>query len=223
VFVDENGLPARDDQPGSDARTFSNINPNTSEANALGGPSRRIIWGTNICVEDAMSAFKDFILGYQKKYRMWVEGATEEETSQPDSGGNEKEYVQMLKTMRQLGVTSMTLDLRNFKAYPTTVKLYHQLLAYPHEIVPLMDQAIKDIMVDQAEEEMSRLRAEQRQDRPFHAPGSSMPALPSSEANEQPAAIPDLVLEVETKLYKVKPFGLEKSYNMRELNPNGTY
>lgn len=170
-----------------------------------------------------MSAFKNFLLGYQKKYRMWVEGATEEETSQPESGGNEKEYLQMLHTMRQLGIEAMPLDLQNLKAYPTTVKLYHQLLAYPHEIIPLMDQAIKDVMVDQAEEEMNRLLTEQRQGRPLRAADSSFPAIPSSEANQQAAAIPDLVLDVETKIFRVKPFGLEKSHNMRELNPNGAY
>ena len=170
-----------------------------------------------------MSTFKDFLLGYQKKYRMWADGATEEETSDPNSGGNEKEYVQMLTTMRQLGVTGLNLDVRNLKAFPSTVKLWHQLQAYPHEIVPLMDQAIKDIIVDQAEEEMNRLRAEQQQGMPNLRPDSSMPAIPSSEANEQAAAIPDLVLEAETKAYKVKPFGLEKSVNMRELNPNGMY
>lgn len=28
-------------------------------------------------------------------------------------------------------------------------------------------------------------------------------------------------MEAETKIYKVKPFGLDKSINMRDLNPNG--
>ena len=174
-----------------------------------------------------MSTFKEFLLGYQKKYRMWADGATEEETSQPDSGGNEREYVDMLTTMRHLGVTGLNLDVRNLKAYPSTVKLWHQLQAYPHEIVPLMDQAIKDIIVDQAEEEMNRLRAAQQQTRTNLSLDSSLPAVPSSDANgaldqAQPQPLPDLVLEVETKVYKVKPFGLDISVNMRELNPNGT-
>ena len=155
---------------------------------------------------------------------MWADGATEEETSEPESGGNEREYLEMLTTMRHLGVTGFNLDLRNLKAFPSTVKLWHQLQAYPQEIVPLMDQAIKDIIVGQAEEEMHRLRAEQQQTRANLRPDSSMPAVPSSEANvsvDQGRPIPDLVLEAETKVYKVKPFGLDVSVNMRELNPNG--
>ena len=89
-----------------------------------------------------------------------------------------------------------------------------------------MDQAIKDIIVDQAEEEMARLRAALQQNRAQLVPSSSNPAVPSSEANgqdDQLAAVPDLVQEAETRLYKVKPFGLDKSVNMRELNPKGTY
>ena len=216
-------MPVVDGAPNSDTRTFSNLDPNTSEADVMGGRSKRVIWGTNISIPDTMSSFKDFLLGYQKKYRMWVDGATEEETSRPDSGGNEREYVQMLTTMRELGVVGLNLDLRNLKAYPTTVKLWHQLQAYPHEIIPLMDQAIKDLIVEQAEEEMNRLRAEQRQGRPSIAQDSSIPAVASSEANDQTAAIPDLVLEAESKVYKVKPFGLDKAVNMRELNPNGKF
>lgn len=226
LFVDVNGVPVREGAQDSDAATFSNLHPNTSEADVIGGSSTRIIWGTNISIQDTMSTFKEFLLGYQKKYRMWAEGATEEETSTPESGGSEREYVEMLNNMRHLGVTGLNLDVRNLKAFPSTVKLWHQLQAYPHEIVPLMDQAIKDIIVDQAEEEMARLRAELQQNRARLVPSSSIPAVPSSEANgqdDQLAAVPDLVQEAETRLYKVKPFGLDKSVNMRELNPKGMY
>lgn len=223
LFVDENGVPVRDGAPESDARTFSNLDPNTSEANDIGGSSSRIIWGTNISIQDTFSTFKEFILGYQKKYRMWADGATEEETSAPGSGGNDREYVEMLHNMRHLGVTGLNLDIRNLKAFPSTIKLWHQVQAYPHEVIPLMDQVVKDIIIDQAEEEMSRLRTEMQQNRAPLNP-SSLPAVPSSEANgpgDGLAAIPDLVQEAEARIYKVKPFGLDKSVNMRELDPNG--
>lgn len=222
LFVDENGVPVRDGAPESDARTFSNLDPNTSEANDIGGTSSRIIWGTNISIQDTFSTFKEFILGYQKKYRMWADGATEEETSAPGSEGNDREYVEMLHNMRHLGVTGLNLDIRNLKAFPSTIKLWHQVQAYPHEVIPLMDQVVKDIIIDQAEDEMSRLRTEMQQNRAPLNP-SSLPAVPSSEANGHGdvAAIPDLVQEAETRVYKVKPFGLDTSVNMRELDPNG--
>ena len=228
--MDENGAPVGDGASNSDAATFSNLNPNTSEADAIGGSSTRIIWGTNISIQDTMSTFKDFLLSYQKKYRMWADGATEEETSEPGSGASDKEYVDMMKTMIQLGLTGLNLDVRNLKAYPSTVKLWHQVQAYPHEIIPIMDQTIKDLMIDQAEKEMAKLRAEQQRTSQGHSgrrQDSSMPIVPSSDTDGQSHQgtdadnIPDLVREVETKVYKVKPFGLDSSINMRELNPNG--
>ena len=230
MFVDENGVPTGEGSSNSDAATFSNLDPNTSEADAIGGSSTRIIWGTNISIQDTMVTFKDFLHGYQKKYRMWADGATEEETSNPDTLSNEKEYMEMMKNMLHLGVTGLNLDVRNLKAYPSTVKLWHQVQAYPHEIIPIMDQTIKDIMVDLAEREMARLKNEQTntaQIRTRVRQDSSMPQLPSSEANgldhggSRHDSIPDLVRDVETKGYKVKPFGLDESINMRELNPNG--
>lgn len=224
MFVDENGVPVRDGAPNSDTATFSNLDPNTSEADAIGGTSTKIIWGTNISLHDTMSVFKDFLHNYQKKYRMWVDGATEEETSQPGSGGDERVYVELLKNMRELGVGTLNLDARNLKVYPSTVKLWYQLQAYPHEIIPIMDQAVKDIIVDQAEEEMTRLRSEQQQRQQQTRRGSSVPAVPTSETNvhsDPMNQIPDLVMEAETRVYKVKPFGLDSSINLRDLNPNG--
>ena len=230
MFVDENGVPVGEGLPNSDAATFSNLDPNTSEANVMGGSSTRTIWGTNISLQDTISKFKDFLLGYQKKYRMWADGATEEETSDPSSGGNEKEYVDMLKLMLQLGVTGLNLDVRNLKAYPLTVKLWHQLQAYPHEIIPIMDQTIKDLMVDLAEREMHRIGTEQRQSQQSRnrlRQDNSIPAMPSSESNGHQNGqnhlddATDLVQQVETRVYKVKPFGLDNSINMRDLNPNG--
>ena len=228
MFVDENGMPAGEGASNSDAATFSNLDPNTSEADAMGGSSTRTIWGTNISLQDTIAKFKDFLLGYQKKYRMWAEGASEEDTSDLDSGANEKEYVEMMKNMLHMGLTGLNLDVRNLKCYPSTVKLWHQLQAYPHEIIPIMDQSIKDLMIDLAEEEMNKMRNERRQTQQNGVSrGSSMPAVPSSESNAHAEAvggvedIPDLIQEVETRVYKVKPFGLDSSINMRDLNPNG--
>lgn len=230
LFVDENGLPVRDEVPNSDAATFSNLDLNTSDAEALGGSSTRIIWGTNISIQDTMASFKNFLLHYQKKYRIWAEGASEDDTRPADHPGHQKEYVNMMGNMRQLGVTGLNLDVRNLKAYPATLKLWHQLQAYPHEIIPLMDQSIKDLMVEQAEAEMNELHSQQQQKaqgRTRARVGSSVPPVPSSEIDgpavevQQGAAVPDLVRDVETRTYKVKPFGLDKPINMRDLNPNG--
>ena len=228
IFVGEDGMPVG--EAGSEA-TFSNLNPDTSDADALGGDSTRVIWGTNISISDSMSAFKNFLYNYAKKYRMWADGATEEETEAMDGAEDEKEYIKMMNYMRQLGVTGLNLDARNLKAYPATLKLWHQLHAYPQEIIPLMDQTIKDVMIELAAKEMEILRREA----PNTAPagnarnGSSIPPMPSSELGSdtapaptptpQVADVPDLVEDAEMRTYKVLPFGLDKSVNMRELDP----
>lgn len=223
-------MPVRDGQDPPSEATFSNLNPDTSEADAMGGDSTRVIWGTNISVQDSMSSFKNFLYNFTKKYRLWADGATEEETRQLGPVADEKEYLEMLQNMRKLGVHGLNLDARNLKAYPPTLKLWHQLQAYPQEIIPLMDQTVKEVMVELAQKEMQELQRSHNAasvSRARH--GSSVPPLPSSDlgigatptATPAPAAeeIPNLVEEAEIRPWKILPFGLDKAVNMRDLDP----
>lgn len=50
---------------------------------------------------------------------------------------------------------------------------------------------------------------------------SSFSSETNGHVDQSANSIPDLVQEAETKVYKVKPFGLDSSVNMRDLNPNG--
>ncbi|KAJ5716292.1 hypothetical protein N7493_008203 [Penicillium malachiteum] len=216
IFVGPDGLPSGDNVLRSDA-TFSNINPGTSEAEAMAGNSSRVIWGTNISIQDSMSAFKNFLYNFATKYRLWADGASEDETRILGSGAEKREYITMLNDMRRLGVTTFNLDARNLKSYPLTQKLWHQLLAYPQEIIPLMDQTVKDVMVDLALKEMDVLRSEsqrgaQGRDRRGHSILTSDVVAPQGD-------VPDLVGEVEAMSYKVLPFGLDETVNMRDLDP----
>ncbi|KAL2872565.1 vacuolar transporter chaperone 4 [Aspergillus lucknowensis] len=223
VFVDANGVPVADGDPQSDA-TFSNIHPDTSEAEAMGGNSTRTVWGTNISIQDSMVAFKNFLYNFTTKYRLWADGATEDETRRMGEAAEEREYVNMLHTMRQLGVTSLNLDAKNLKAYPPTLKLWHQLHGYPQEIIPLMDQSVRDVMVELAAKEMERLRSQIQRNQNNHRDLSSASVVPSSDVLSDSGRIPqteipDLVAEAETKPYKILPFGLDSTVNMRDLDP----
>ncbi|KAI9843826.1 MAG: hypothetical protein M1837_006087 [Sclerophora amabilis] len=232
LFVDENGMPVRDDADNSDAPTYSQLDPNTSDAQVLGGDSTRVIWGTNVSIQDTMSSFKNFLLNYTGKYRMWADGASEQDTLMESTLANQKDYVVMMRNMRLLGVTGLNLDARNLKAYPATLKLWHQVQAYPQEVIPLMDQTIKDVMIEEVEKEISERRAQQQQQaraRPTSDTISSEPAFPSSERSDEvppvtgvvhtPATDNDLLADVEARSYKVRPFGLDKTINLRDLNP----
>ena len=209
----------------SDAPTFSNLNPDTSDADVLGGNSSRVIWGTNVSLVDARHAMRDFLMNFQRKYRLIQDGQLEEGMNLPaEHPAMAREYVDTMKMMLELGVTPLNLDARNLKAYPPTRKLWHQLQAYPNEIIPIMDVAIKDTMLELAEKRMAEMRTQLSQTRARDS--SSLPPMLSSDAPTPGAPspapfpeIPNLVSEVDQKTYNVRPFGLDKTINLRELNP----
>lgn len=215
-------MPTRDGEPASDS-TFSNAAPGTSDADILGGQSTRVIWGTNISIQDSISSFKNFLLNFSKKYRLRADNTSEAEILAMGDSINEKEYVNLLKDMRRMGLQGLNLDVRNLLAYPATVKLYHQLENYPQEVIPIMDQGIKDILTDFAREEMIQMQrsnvvrnANRRRRSSTQPLQSSDPGTPATQNTE----IPNLVEEVEQQSFKVLPFGMEKSVNMRDLDPN---
>jgi len=233
MMVGEDGMPIVDAP--SDAATFSNLNPNTSDADLMGGNTGAVIWGTNVSIQHSFKAMRDFLFNFEKKYRMIADGELEEGASL-DAGhpGREKEYVSMMETMLDLGVRFLYLDARNLKAYPPTRKLWHQLQSFPSEIIPLMDTCIKDTIVEMAERKMDSMRSAQSQQRQNELNRtrdlSSAPPMPSSDVDHNiggqtptpahPAEdIPDLVTEAEQRIYRVRPFGMDKTINLRDLNP----
>ena len=55
--------------------------------------------------------------------------------------------------MRVTGQTNSNLDMVNLRASLPTKKVYTQLIKYPQEIIPVMDQAFKDLRIAVAEED----------------------------------------------------------------------
>ncbi|KAK4240785.1 MCM2/3/5 family-domain-containing protein [Achaetomium macrosporum] len=230
IILDDAGRVVRDGSAlGSDAASFANNNPHTSEADALGGPSQSLVWGTTVSLEDSFASFRDFLRNFTKKYRLWADGATEAETNgNPEA--NSKPYWEAMETMLLLGTNKLYLDLRDLKAYPRTVKLWHQCQAYPTEIIPVMDQCVHDCMIELAQAEMASQRAAPHNTSAPNAPQASQSselAFPSSDRAEEPSTprpapreqvtIEDQVMQQQ---YLVRPWGLDKSINLRDLNPS---
>ena len=223
------------DEPNSTAATFSNLAPNTSEANALGGTSERVVWGSKVSQEDVKRCINDFLLNYQRKYRMIRDGEiSEHDHLGPEHSGQTKEYIDMMRTMLQLGVTSLNLDMKNLKSYPSTVKLWHQFQDFPQDIIPLWDDSIKTMIIEVAEKRLNEFKSQRQQNTAQNSrqqQSSSVPAPPSSDADharnqaniesEEMAKISDLIREAESTVYRVRPFGLDKTINLRDLNPGG--
>lgn len=101
----------------------------------------RVIWGTNVSIQDCANAFRDFLMSFKMKYRKAMDGL------QVDPEDLELFYVGQLNNMRDLGTTNLNLDAANLLAYPATRKLYYQLINYPQEVIPIMDQTVKDCLV----------------------------------------------------------------------------
>lgn len=171
----------------SDAALMSMSQGNQMTSEADTNEPRRVIWGTNVSIQDAMNSFRGFLQGFKIKYRKVLD-----DEIVLSGEGEELLYMDMLAQMRALGLSNLNLDARNLLAYPPTKKLYHQLINYPQEIVPIMDQTVKDCMV----------------------------ALVTGDQDDTNVeAITRELDEVETRVYKVRPYGLDSHRGMRELNP----
>ena len=101
--------------------------------------------------------------------------------------------------MRQTGKTNLNLDVVNLLAYPPSKKLHSQLLKYPQEVIPAMDQVLKDMMLDIADMDHQ----------------ADLEGMQGAEGEEE-------IGEIMGKVYKVRPFGLP-AVNMRSLNPSGLF
>jgi DNA replication licensing factor MCM4 len=212
---------------GSDANSFAHHDPGTSEADAIGGRADGLIWGTTVSVDDTFDSFRDFLKNYTKKYRMWLDGMTEAETdTHPEAESHP--YMEALETMLLLGTTRLFVDVRDLRAYPRTQKMWYQLHAYPQEVVPVMDQTVHDMMVEVARSETQKQKSTQSSAGNAHANSSqsSDPAFPSSERGDDPPT-PRPVQEqtsleekVMDTVYVVRPYHLDKTTNLRDLNPS---
>ena len=96
-----------------------------------------------------------------------------------------------------------------------------------------MDQSVHDLMVEIARNEGLRSRPSQSSAGNHdtqQSTQSSEPVFPSSDRPEDPATPrptqeqqPALEDQVASSIYVVRPFGLDKTTNLRDLNPSGMY
>jgi len=149
-----------------------------------------------------MSLFRDPLRGFKSKYRAAYDRSTPttRTRARPFASPEEAEklmYESYLRTMRQISETNLNLDIVNLLAYLPSKKLHTQLLKYPQEVIPTMDQVLKDCMIDLAEVDQT----------------VGMEGMVGKQGEEEMA-------EIFGKVYKVRLFGIQVG-NMRGLNPSG--
>lgn len=160
----------------------------------------RAIWGTTVNLAETMKTFREFMLGFKPKYRISYDrnrGVRTRTLNSPDEG-EVLLYETYLRRMRQTGETNLNLDMNNLAAYPPSKKLHSQLVKYPQEVIPAMDQVLKDLMLEIAEQDQQ----------------AGMEGMTGEEGEEE-------IADIMGKVYKIRPFGLP-SVNMRDLNPTDT-
>ncbi|CCE62733.1 hypothetical protein TPHA_0D00920 [Tetrapisispora phaffii CBS 4417] len=124
----------------SNSITSSSSSRISSEANE----PLRIIWGTNVSIQECATNFRNFLMSFQYKFRKVLDGQDSFINTTTDE---ELYFVKQLNEMRELGTSNLNLDVRNLLAFKQTEELYYQLLNYPQEVISIMDQTIKDCMV----------------------------------------------------------------------------
>ncbi|TFK29479.1 cell division control protein 54 [Coprinopsis marcescibilis] len=160
----------------------------------------RAIWGTTVNLTDTMRTFREFLQGFKPKYRASYD-RDHGIRSKPFATPQEAEivlYETYLRRMRKTGETNLNFDVLNLLAYPPARKLHSQLIKYPQEVIPAMDQVLKDLMIEVAEMD--------------HRDGEE--GMEGAQGEEE-------IAEIISKVYKIRPFGLT-AVNMRGLNPTDT-
>ncbi|PFH50834.1 hypothetical protein AMATHDRAFT_3571 [Amanita thiersii Skay4041] len=160
----------------------------------------RAIWGTTVNLAETMKLFRDFLKGFKPKYRVAYD---REHGRRTRAFGTPEEaevllYEIYLRRMRQTGESNLNLDMVNLLSYPPCRKLHNQLVKYPQEVIPAMDQVLKDLMLEIADVDQQ----------------VGMEGMEGQAGDEE-------IAEIMGRVYKVRPFGLP-AVNMRELNPTDT-
>ncbi|AOA60947.1 Mcm2-7 hexameric complex component [Komagataella phaffii CBS 7435] len=168
---------------GDRSSSIANLGSDTSDAVDSEEPVR-VIWGTNVSIDECTNSFRSFLLSFKMKYRKILDDSSIEEEDERNY------YVEKLNQMREMGTSNLNLDVINLLAYSFTKKLYYQLIHYPQEVIPIMDQTIKDCMINLI--------------------------LEDNNGDEQDPE----VARIDTTIYKIRPYNLQDNKGMRELNPN---
>ncbi|RKP11941.1 hypothetical protein BJ684DRAFT_21482, partial [Piptocephalis cylindrospora] len=170
--------PSSISEPSSATEVTPGFPPTQEEVGMTGldpSATRAVIWGTDINVDTTLEAFHRFLRGFTTRHLLL-------HRQLPSSGRPEDLEPYYPRLMHQLCSRNsyfLNLDTQKLLSYPQSTTLYHQLLRYPQEIIPLMDHAMSEWYQELF-------------------PQVPIPQLP---------------------VWKVRPFNLGRSVNMRELNP----
>ncbi|TPX31666.1 hypothetical protein SmJEL517_g05081 [Synchytrium microbalum] len=105
---------------------------------------KSFVWGTTVNIQDSMVIFRAFIENFKMETRLMAEdpNAIIMDTDR------EPFYPRLLAQLKEAEEYCVNLDCLNLKHHGDSLKLYHQLLRYPQEIIPLMDHTLTELFLD---------------------------------------------------------------------------
>ncbi|TPX51817.1 hypothetical protein SeMB42_g00520 [Synchytrium endobioticum] len=105
---------------------------------------KSFVWGTTVNIQDSMMMFRKFLEDFTMAERLRAQD--------PDALISDTDYVpfypRLLQQLKEAEDYNLNLDCLNLKHWPESTKLYHQLLRYPQEIIPLMDHTLTEVFLD---------------------------------------------------------------------------
>jgi DNA replication licensing factor MCM4 len=128
------------------------LSPGGHEASSDPAMPTRMIWGTTIDIPKTEEAIKDFFNNFKMEDKIRYRDGAEFDELLLDSQDGEPFYPRLIRQMFETEKWSLNLDCSNLLAYPKTRNLYHQLIRYPQEVIPLLDHVLKVIMMDMFED-----------------------------------------------------------------------
>ncbi|KAG4098872.1 MCM-domain-containing protein [Neocallimastix lanati (nom. inval.)] len=131
----------------------NNQNP-TSELSSEIVTTKRYIWGTTLVVAEASKMFEDFLLNFTMADRIRAMREEDPTISIEIRPEHEQPYYfpRILKEMNELKVYNLNLNCQNLKSYKKSLPLYHQLIRYPQEIIPIMDHVLTEKLAENSED-----------------------------------------------------------------------
>jgi len=117
----------------------------------------RMIWGTTIDIPKTEEAIKDFLLNFKMEDKIRQRDGADFDELLLDTRDGEPFYPRLIRQMVETERWNLNLDCANLRAYPKTRNLYHQLIRYPQEVIPLLDHVLKLIMMDMFEDKADEI------------------------------------------------------------------
>ena len=119
------GVPLFTPPLNSSSENAGPLNYNSSSESTQGN---QMFWGTNISVLDILTKFRTFLLDFKVE---------------DDKEGSDNYYVRQLKENNNVKIYILNIDGRHLNKFDKL--LYWQMINFPTEMIPLMDNGVTDV------------------------------------------------------------------------------